>query len=38
MSRRAALAIAAALLFLMLAILEVVMVNAATLTQGGALR
>jgi hypothetical protein len=38
MSRRVVLAIAAALLFLVLAILEVVMVNAATLIQGGTLR
>ncbi len=37
MIRRLALAIAAAL-FLMLAILEVVMVNAEPLTQGGLLR
>lgn len=38
MSRRVVLSIGAALVFLMLAILEVVMVTAATLTQRGALR
>jgi hypothetical protein len=38
MSRRLALAIGAALAFLTLAILEVFMVNADTLIQGGALR
>lgn len=38
MSRRIVLVIGAALLFLMLAILEVFMVNAGTLIQGGALR
>lgn len=38
MSRRVVLAIGAALVSLMLAILEVVMVTAAALTQRGALR
>ena len=38
MNRRVALAIGAALVFLMLAILEIVMVNATTLIQRGALR
>ena len=38
MSRRLVLAIGAALVFFMLAILEVFMVNADTVTQGGALR
>jgi hypothetical protein len=38
MSRRLVLAIGAALVFLTLAILEVFMVNADTLIQGGALR
>lgn len=38
MSRRLVLAIGAALVFLMLAILEVFIVNADTLIQGGALR
>jgi len=38
MSRRIVLAIGAALLFLMLAILEVFMVSAETMIQGGALR
>lgn len=38
MSHRLVLAIGAALVFLMLAILEVFMVNADTLIQGGALR
>lgn len=38
MSRRLVLAIGAALVFLMLAILEAFMVNADTVIQGGALR
>jgi len=38
MSRRLVLAIGAALVFLMLAILEVFMVSADTVIQGGALR
>lgn len=38
MSRRFVLAIATALVFLMLAILEVMMVNAETLAQRGVLR
>ncbi len=38
MSRRLALAIAAALVFLVLAMLEVMMVNAEPLAQGGVLR
>lgn len=38
MSRRLVLALGAALVFLMLAILEVFMVNADTVIQGGALR
>ena len=38
MSRRLVLALGAALVFLMLAILEVFMVNAEPLIQGGALR
>lgn len=38
MSRRIVLAIGAALVFFMLAILEVFMVNADTVIQGGALR
>ena len=38
MSRRLALALGAALVFLILAILEVFMVNAEPLIQGGALR
>ena len=38
MNRRLVLALGAALVFLILAILEVFMVNADTLIQGGALR